>query len=127
MKTKTKWTQFRIRDLIKIALKENKTYVDFEMILYRFINRKFELEDFEKLVFDSSGNFGGGYWDLSDITKFNIGKPDRKLIPEVRIGLRTLIEKYPLTSLFIYDNDGFHPKIYKIKVARFEIDADLGT
>jgi PAS domain S-box-containing protein len=110
----------RIRDLIKNALKENKTYIDFEYDFISVHNRKVRLRIFEKLVFDSSGNFDGGIGICTDITS---QYERRQELIQSENRLRTLIENIP-DILFIYDNDGFILD-YKIKSARFEIDADL--
>ncbi len=109
-----------IKSLVKKALKQEKTYVDFEYDFISFDNRKVRLRIFEKLVFDSSGNFDGGIGICTDIT--NQYESRQELIQSEN-RLRTLIESIP-DILFIYDNDGFILD-YKIKSARFEIDANL--
>jgi PAS domain S-box-containing protein len=109
-----------IRSQVKKALKEDKTYIDFEYDFVSFENRKVRLRIFEKLVFDSSGNFNGGIGICTDIT--NQYESRQELIQSEN-RLRTLIENIP-DILFIYDNEGYILD-FKIKSAQFEIDPNM--
>jgi PAS domain S-box-containing protein len=109
-----------IKSLVKKALKADKTYVDFEYDFISFDNRKVRLRIFEKLVFDSSGNFNGGIGICKDITD---QYESRQELIQSENRLRTLIENIPDT-LFIYDNEGYILD-FKIKIAQSEMDPNM--
>ncbi|MFT4855129.1 MAG: PAS domain S-box-containing protein [Algoriphagus sp.] len=109
-----------IKSVVKKALKADKTYVDFEYDFISFENRKVRLRIFEKLVFDSSGNFIGGIGICKDITD---QYESRQALIQSEDRLRTLIENIPDT-LFIYDNEGYILD-FKIKIAQFEMDLNM--
>jgi PAS domain S-box-containing protein len=109
-----------IKSLVKKALKADKTYVDFEYDFISFDNRKVRLRIFEKLVFDSSGNFNGGIGICKDITD---QYESRQELIQSENRLRTLIENIPDT-LFIYDNEGYILD-FKMKITRFEMDPNM--
>ncbi len=109
---------FRIRELIKKALAEKKSYVDFEYDFTSFDNRKVHLRVFEKLVFDPAGNFNGGIGICTDITRSHIAR--QELIQSEK-RLRTLIENIP-DFIFIYDNEGVIID-YQLKMPKEIIEA----
>ncbi|WP_075352320.1 PAS domain-containing hybrid sensor histidine kinase/response regulator [Algoriphagus marinus] len=92
----------RIRDLVKKALHDKASYIDFE---YDYVNRNGKviyLRIFEKLIFDNDGKFTGGIGICTDITRNHISRQE---LVQSEKRLRTLIENIP-DFIFIYDNQG---------------------
>ncbi len=111
----------RIRELIKKALFEKKSYVDFEYQYTSRENNKVHLRIFEKLVFDQDGKFNGGIGICTDITsQFE----SRQELVESENRLRTLIENIP-DILFIHNNEGVILD-YQIKDADLNISPNFG-
>lgn len=91
-----------IRVLVRKALIDRKTNIDFKYDFTSIDNRRIHLRIFEKLVFDQDGSFTGGIGICTDITKSYIARQE---LVQSEKRLRTLIENIP-DFLFIYDNDG---------------------
>jgi PAS domain S-box-containing protein len=118
--TKNQKDAIKIKGLVRKALKENKTYIDFEYDFISFEKQNIRLRIFEKLVFDSTGSFSGGIGICTDITD-QFERRQELIQSENR--LRTLIENIP-DILFIYDNEGYILD-FKIKTARFGINPNV--
>jgi len=110
----------KIRDLIKQALAENKSHIDFEYDYHSKKKGKIHLRIFEKLVFDTQGRFNGGIGICTDITS-QYESQQELIRSENR--LRTLIENIP-DILFIYDNQAIILD-YQIKNTEIEISPSL--
>ncbi|MDX5478412.1 MAG: PAS domain-containing protein, partial [Cyclobacteriaceae bacterium] len=91
-----------MKSLVREAISEKRDVLEFEYDFVKPSNEKIRLRIFLKLIFDESGNFGGGLGLCTDITK---QYHDREEIIQSENRLRTLIQNIPDT-IFIYDNEG---------------------
>lgn len=110
----------KIRNLIKKAIQDKVSYIDFE---YNFVNRsgkKIFLRVFEKLVTDANGHFMGGIGICTDITSQHMAQMD---LIQSEQRLRTLIENIP-DYIFIYDNDGIIID-YQVQIKEIIIDPQI--
>ncbi|WP_057938118.1 PAS domain-containing hybrid sensor histidine kinase/response regulator [Algoriphagus resistens] len=91
-----------IKELVKSALGQNKSFVDLEYDFRKPDGKQIRLRVFEKLLFDEKGRFNGGLGICTDITDQYQSK---KELIESGKRLQNLIDNIP-DIIFAYDNDG---------------------
>jgi PAS domain S-box-containing protein len=92
----------KVRDLIKKAIRDKVSYIDFEYDFETLTGKKIHLRVFEKLLIGQNGHFMGGIGICTDNTSQHMTQMD--LIQSEK-RLRTLMENIP-DYIFIYDNSG---------------------
>nr|WP_287938970.1 PAS domain-containing hybrid sensor histidine kinase/response regulator [Algoriphagus sp.] len=91
-----------VKEEIKLAIQENREFVDMEYDVIKSNGEKIRVRIFEKLIYDESGRFNGGMGICTDISE---QYKSRIAIIESENRLRTLINNLP-DVIFIYDNEG---------------------
>ena len=91
-----------VKELVKIALGQNKTFIDVEYDFEKPNGEVVRIRIFEKLIFDEKGKFNGGLGICTDIT--NQFQRKQELIESGK-RLQNLIDNMP-DIIFIFNNDG---------------------
>ncbi len=110
----------RIRVLIKQAIQDKVSFIDFEHNYIKGSGEGVYLRVFEKLVFDPQGNFMGGVGICTDMTSQHLARQE---LVQSEKRLRTLIDNIP-DLIFIYDNEGVIID-YQVQITELFIDQEL--